>query len=308
MMSTMRRSRMFTMAGAALFVLALAVGWAWNDSMAQPKRIRLGASFSGLHHSAYVIVAKAMQEEAKKQDVELLVTDSKDQLAKQISDIEDLITKGVDALMINAVAKGTEPVVERAVERGIKVLAIQRTIASPKVHQFVGSDNVEVGKFGAQWVVKKLNGKGNVVVLQGVPGAASSDDRQKGSSEVWPKHPGIKIVANQPGMYNRAKAIVVMENILQAHKEIDLIFSFNDDMAIGVVGALKAADRRAMVVGMDAIPDAVKAVERGEMTATVEIDFHQEGVVAVQNALKLIKGEKLPPNHIIGQRMLEHKP
>jgi ribose transport system substrate-binding protein len=78
-------------------------------------------------------------------------------------------------------------------------------------------------------------------------------------------------------------------------------------MAIGVVGALKAANRKAMVVGMDAIPDAVKAVERGEMTATVEIDFHQEGVVAVQNALKLIKGEKLPPKHVIGQRMFEKK-
>ena len=300
-----RRSGM--RAGVGTLAVALALGAAWHGAGAAAKRVKLGASFSGLHHSAYVIVAKAMQEEAKKHDVELIVTDSKDQLAKQISDIEDLITKGVDALMVNPVAKGTEPAVEKAADKGIKVLAIQRTIASPKVAQFIGSDNVEVGKFGAEWVARKLNGKGNVVVMQGIPGASSSDDRLKGSNEVWPKYPGIKIVANQPGMYNRAKAIGVMENILQAHKEIDLVFCFNDDMAIGVVGALKAAIRKAMVVGMDAIPDAVKAVERGEMTATIEIDFHQEGVVAVQNALKLIKGEKLPPQHVIGQRMLEKK-
>ena len=305
----MRRKRKGMMAVAWVGVVAFAVtlSLAWDGAEAQAKRVVLGASFSGLHHSAYVIVAKAMQEEAKKHNVEIIVTDSKDQLAKQISDIEDLITKGVDGLMVNAVAKGVEPAIEKAFDKGIKVLAIQRTIFSPKAHQFVGSDNVEVGKFGAEWVVKKLNGKGSVVVLQGVPGAASSDDRQKGSSEVWAKNPGIKIVANQPGMYNRAKAIGVMENILQAQKEIDLVFCFNDDMAIGVVGALKGANRKAMVVGMDAIPDAVRAVERGEMTATVEIDFQQEGVVAVQNALKLIRGEKLPPKHVIGQRMLEKK-
>lgn len=303
----MGRKGMAMAAWVGAVTFAVALGFTWHGAEAQAKRVRLGASFSGLHHSAYVIVAKAMQEEAKKHDVEIIVTDSKDQLAKQISDIEDLITKGVDALMVNAVAKGVEPVLEKAFDKGIKVLAIQRTVFTPKIHQFVGSDNIEVGKFGAEWVVKKLNGKGNVVVLQGVPGAASSDDRQKGSSEVWTKSSGIKIVSNQPGMYNRAKAIGVMENILQAHKDIDLVFCFNDDMAIGVVGALKAANRKAMVVGMDAIPDAVKAVERGEMTATVEIDFHQEGVVAVQNALKLIKGEKLPPKHVIGQRMLEKK-
>jgi ribose transport system substrate-binding protein len=301
------RRGVFTAVGVAMTVLAVGLGAAWHGAGAAAKRVRLGFSASGLHHSAYVIVAKGMQEEAKRQDVELIVTDSKDQLAKQISDIEDLITKGVDALMVNAVAKGTEPVVEKAYDKGIKVLAIQRTVATPKIHQFIGSENVEVGRFGAEWVVKKLNGKGNVVVMQGIPGAASSDDRLKGSNEVWPKHPGIKIVTNQPGMYNRAKAIGVMENILQAHKEIDLIYCFNDDMAIGVVGALKAANRKAMVVGMDAIPDAVKAVERGEMTATIEIDFHQEGVVAVQNALKLIKGDKLPAQHVIGQRMLEKK-
>ena len=304
----MRRGKVLVAASAAFLVVVTVVATWWSPSSAQAKRIRLGFSASGLHHSAYVIVAKGMQEEAKKHDVDLIITDSKDQLAKQISDIEDLLTKGVDALMVNAVSKGTEPVVEQAVDRGVKVLAIQRTIASPKVHQFIGSDNVEVGRFAAEWVAKKLNGKGNIVVMQGIPGAASSDDRLRGSNEVWPRHPGIKVLANQPGMYNRAKAIGVMENLLQAHRDIDLVLCFNDDMAIGVVGALKATNRKMIVVGIDAIPDAVKAVERGDMTATVEIDFHQEGVVAVQNAIKLVRGEKLPPRHVIGQRMLEHKP
>ena len=101
-------------------------------------------------------------------------------------------------------------------------------------------------------------------------------------------------------MYNRVKALEVMENILQKNKKIDWVFCYNDSMAMGVLGAIRASGRKGInVFGMDAIKDAVQAIKRGEMTATLAIPFDEEGRVSVRNGIKLAKGEKLPKSHVI---------
>lgn len=286
-----------------LSVVALAVGLVALGG-APPadaaKKLRFGASFSGLHHPAYATVAKHMRLEAKKHGVNIIVTDSQDKLAKQINDLEDMITKGVDVLFVNTVSKGTEPTLRKAAAKGIKVVAIQRWNSDPAVSHFVGTDNKEMGRIGAEWVVKRMQGKGSLVVMSGIPGAASSDDRKTGSDAVWAKNPGIKVVAHQTGMYNRVKALEVMENILQKNKNIDWVFCYNDSMAMGVLGAIRASGRKGInVFGMDAIKDAVQAIKRGEMTATLAIPFDEEGRVAVRNGVRLAKGEKLPKSHVI---------
>lgn len=264
------------------------------------KKVRMGASFSGLHHPAYATVAAAMREEIKKHDATIIITDSQDKLAKQINDIEDMITKGIDVLFVNTVSAGTEPTLRKAVAKGIKVVAIQREVNDPAVIHFVGTDNKEMGRIGAEWVVKQMGGKGNLVVIEGIPGAASSDDRRTGSGPVFKKASGIKVVAQQTGMYSRVKALEVMENILQKHKSIDWVFCYNDSMAMGVVGALRSSGRKDVkVFGMDAIKDAVEAIKKGEMTATLAIPFDEEGYVSIRNGMKLAKGEKLPTRHII---------
>jgi ABC-type sugar transport system substrate-binding protein len=130
--------------------------------------------------------------------------------------------------------------------------------------------------------------------MEGIPGAASSEDRKKGSAEVWPKYPGIKIVAQQSGKYDRAVSLGVMENILQAQPQIDAVFCFNDEMAMGVLAAVKASKRTGIkITGMDANKDAREAVSRGELAMTIALPPYNIGKTGVLHA-KWIKTKEQP--------------
>jgi ribose transport system substrate-binding protein len=174
------------------------------------------------------------------------------------------------------------------------VITLQRGVPGAKVVSHIGTDNVVIGREGAEWIAKKLSGKGNVVVMEGIPGAASSEDRKKGSAEVWPKYPGIKIVAQQSGKYDRAVALGVMENILQAQPQIDAVFCFNDEMAMGVLAAVKAAKRTGIAItGMDANKDAREAVEKGDLAMTIALPPYDIGKRGVTFA-KWLKTKEQP--------------
>lgn len=159
---------------------------------------------------------------------------------------------------------------------------------------------VVIGREGAEWIAKKLNGKGNVVVMEGISGAASSEDRKKGSAEVWPKYPGIKIVAQRSGKYDRAVALGVMENILQAQPQIDAVFCFNDEMAMGALAAVKAAKRTGILItGMDANKDARQAVAKGELAMTIALPPYDIGKTGVLHAKWLKSKEKPVPARFV---------
>jgi len=155
---------------------------------------------------------------------------------------------------------------------------------------------VVIGMLGAEWIASQLGGKGNVVVLEGIPGAASSEDRKKGAAEVFPKYSGIKIVSQQTAEYDRAKALHVMENILQAQPEIDAVYCFNDEMALGALSAVKAAKRTGiMITGMDANKDAVESVKKGELTMTISLPPYDIGRLGVIYGKWLMTGEMSVP-------------
>ena len=226
---------------------------------------KIGFSVSTQVNPFYKAMADGVRDEAKAQGMEATILNAEDKLEKQIADVEDLIQKKVDVIIINATHDGAAAVLNKAAEAGIPVVTLQRGVPGAKVTSHIGTDNVVIGREGAEWVAKALGGKGNVVVMEGIPGAASSEDRKKGSAEVWPKYPGIKIVAQQSGKYDRAVSLGVMENILQAQPQIDAVFCFNDEMAMGVLAAVKASKRTGIkITGMDANKDAREAVSRGE--------------------------------------------
>jgi len=220
------------------------------------------------------------------------VLNANDKLDKQIPDAEDFTQKKIQVLMINATHDGAVAVVEKAAKAGIPVITLQREIPTSMVISHIGTDNVVIGRMGAQWIVDKLGGKGNVVVMEGIPGADSSESRKIGSAEVFKKNPGIKIVAQQSGQYDRAKAMNVMENILQAQPKIDAVYCFNDEMAMGVLAAVKAAGRTGILItGMDANQDAVEAVKKGELAMTIALPPKDIGRLGVIYAKWLKTGE-----------------
>jgi ribose transport system substrate-binding protein len=265
------------------------------NSMAVEKMV-FGLSISTQVNPFYKAMADGVRDEAKKMGIEADVLSADDKLEKQISDVEDLVQKKIDVLLINATQAGATAVIEKAAKAGIKVVTLQRQIPSPLVSSHIGTDNVVIGKLGAQWIADKLGGKGNVVVLEGIPGAASSEDRKKGAAEVFPKFPGIKVVAQQTAEYDRAKALHVMENILQAQPNIDAVYCFNDEMAMGALSAVKAANRTGiMITGMDANKDAVDAVKKGELTMTIALPPYDIGRLGVVYGKWLMSGEMSVP-------------
>lgn len=263
--------------------------------------MQIGFSVSTQVNPFYKAMADGVRDQARAEGMEATILNAEDKLEKQIADVEDLIQKRVQVVVINATHDGAAAVLNKAAEAGIPVVTLQRGVPGAKVASHIGTDNVVIGREGAEWVAKKLNGKGNVVVMEGIPGAASSEDRKKGSAEVWPKYPGIKIVAQQSGKYDRAVALGVMENILQAQPQIDAVFCFNDEMAMGALAAVKAAKRPGIAItGMDANKDARDAVARGELAMTIALPPYDIGKMGVQHAKWLIGKEKpVPPRTVM---------
>ncbi len=251
----------------------------------------IGLSLSTLNNPFFVTLRDGALEAAKQYNVDLIVLDAQDNPAKQLNDIEDLIQKKVDLIIINPTdSDAIVSAVESANDANIPVITVDRAANGGKVVLHIASDNVAGGRMAAEIIAKALGGKGNVVELVGIPGTSAARDRGKGFEEGLKNYPGLKLVAKQVANFNRAEGLTVMENIIQANPNIDAVFAQNDEMALGAIEALKEAGMldKVIVVGFDAIPDAVEAVKKGEMYATIAQQPFKMGYMAVEKAVEYL--------------------
>jgi ribose transport system substrate-binding protein len=257
----------------------------------------VGLAISTLNNPFFVDLRDGAQAAATKAGIALIVLDAQNDSAKQASSVEDLIAKKVSAVIINPTdSDAVVPTVKKLNGAKIPVVTVDRAANGGIVAAHIASDNVAGGRMAAAYVGKRLNGKGNVVMLEGIAGSSAARDRGKGFREGLQKFPGIKIVASQTADFDRSKGLSVMENILQAQKKIDAVFAQNDEMALGAIQAIEAAkrDKEMFVVGFDAIADALKAVNAGKMAATIAQQPKVMGQLAVEAAATLLKGGKVP--------------
>ncbi|QAT43364.1 ribose ABC transporter substrate-binding protein RbsB [Aminipila luticellarii] len=282
-----------------LLVLVLALGMfgcGSKDAASDDKedtKATIGLIVSTLNNPFFVDLRDGAQAKADELGAELIVLDSQDDSATELSNMEDLITKGVDLILINPTdSEAVGSAVTAANDAGIPVITLDRSANTGDVVCHIASDNVAGGKLAGEFIIDKLGGKGKVVELEGVPGASAAIDRGKGFNEAIAKS-DIEVVAKQTANFNRAEGLSVMENILQAQPEINAVFAHNDEMALGALEAIKASKRDIMVVGFDATDDAVKAVKAGEMAATVQQLPKEIGAAGVDAAMKVIAGEKV---------------
>jgi ribose transport system substrate-binding protein len=226
----------------------------------------------------------------------LIVLDSQDDPAKEASNVEDLITKQVDLIIINPTdSDAVVNSVLAANDAGIPVITVDRASNGGEVVSHIASDNVAGGKMAGEFIIEQLGGNGKVVELEGIAGTSAARERGEGFNAAL-EGTGIEVVARQTADFDRAKGLDVMENILQSQPEIDAVFAHNDEMALGALEAIKASGRDIIVVGFDATDDAVKAVEAGEMAATVAQQPGLMGEIAIETALKVMNGEQVEAN------------
>lgn len=255
----------------------------------------LGVTVSTLNNPYFVKFRDGVLAEAAKEGVKVTVTDAANDASQQADQVQNFVSQGDKAIIINPVdSTAAAPSVELASRSGIPVIAADRGVTGASVTQTVASDNVTGGKLAAEQLGKLLNGKGQVVVLEGTPGTSAANDREKGFEQGISEFPGIQVVAQQSAYFDRTDGLNVMTNLYQAHPDITGVFAANDEMALGAVKALGSkAGHQIKVVGFDGTPDGLKAVQAGQINVDIAQQPKLLGQFAVQAAVQAAKGDKV---------------
>jgi len=281
------------------------------------KKLVIGFSQIGAESAWRTAETESVKAEAAKLGVDLKFADAQQKQENQIKAVRNFVAQGVDAIMLAPVIEsGWDAVLLEAKKAKIPVILLDRGVKVSDDSLYttlIGSDFVNEGRLAGEWLAKKLNGKGNVVELLGTPGSAPANERHKGFMDAIAKTPGIQIIKSQTGEFTRAKGKEVMEAFLKSpdSASINALYAHNDDMAIGAIEAIKAAGRKPgtdiVVVSVDSIRDAFKAIKAGELNCTVECN-PLLGPQAFQAAKDALAGKKLEKKTVVPDVVYDTKP
>ena len=253
----------------------------------------IGLAVSTQNNPFFVTLVSGAKKAAEAQNCDLVVVDAGDDVVKQTSDIEDLISKKIKVLIVNPVdSQAIAPAVSDAKKAGIPVIAVDRAVIGESVTCQIASDNVAGAKMAGEYLLSLVGENAEVAELQGVNGASATIDRGKGFHQAVDGK--LNVVASLTANFNRVEGLSVAENILQGNPELKGIFAHNDEMALGALEAATASGKQIVIVGFDATDDALAAVKNGTLAATVAQQPEQMGKVAVETALQIIAGNSVP--------------
>ena len=275
-------------AGGAGYVVALcnySIGNSWRAQMEQE------------------FVAEAEKLKAEGVVSEYYITNSNEDINKQISDMQDLITKKVDAIVITAASPtALAPVVEEAAEAGIKVVSFDNVVETDEQVATVGIDEKEFGRIGAEWLVDKLDGKGKIVVLNGIAGTATDSLRWGGAEEVFKQYPDIEILGSANASWDYAQGKAAMESMLSAYPEIDGVWSQGGAMTQGAIDAFIAAGRDLVPMTSEGNNGAIRAwIENKDkgLSCIAPSNPTYTSAEALRVVIKALNGEDIPGNVVM---------
>ena len=269
---------------------SLLVGCSAKDDGVQ----KIGLILSTLDNPFFVDLKTGIEKKANELGYDVVVLDSQNDPAKEVSNMEDLTIKNVDVVLLNPVDSDSA-IASVMIANGseLPVITVDRVANGGEVVSHIASDNAAGGKMAADYLIEQLGGKGKIVELEGIAGSSATRDRGQGFEDGI-KNSDFDLITKQSADFDRTKGLSVMENIIQSKGEIDAVFAQNDEMALGAQKALEDAKMNdVLVVGFDATDDAVEAVKNGKMAATVAQQPILIGEVAVKAVDKFLKGEKI---------------
>jgi len=252
-----------------------------SGSGSAEKKITLGFAQVGAESGWRTANTKSIQESAAAAGIDLKFSDAQQKQENQIKAIRSYIQQKVDVIAFSPVVEsGWDTVLKEAKDAGIPVILTDRAVDSKDTSlyvTFLGSDFVEEGRKAGQWMLdqyKDTTEDVNIVELQGTTGSAPANDRKAGFQEVIQSNPKLKIIASQTGDFTRAKGKEVMQAFLKAHKDIDVLYAHNDDMALGAIQAIEAAGLKPgvdiKIISVDAVKDGMQAASEGKINFIVE--------------------------------------
>jgi ribose transport system substrate-binding protein len=228
-----------------------------------------------------------------------------DHVGEQKALVAEALASRPDAVLFNPTDDvAMEEDVTRISAAGIPVAVFINRMNVP-VLTFVGSDDVRVGESIARALFQGLGGTGKVVALDGTPGARTARDRTEGLRRALAENPGIELVGSRIGYLQEAPARKAMEELLQAHPQIDGVWTANDVMAFGALTALQEAGRTATVVGINGLPAAIGYIDRGTMLASVDFSAFNIAAVATQAVLRHLAGQPVPSEIMVSAELID---
>lgn len=283
-------------AAAVLAVCALSLAFLSGCKKAEPRKegeILIGFSSRDLSAEYTAKLSEAIVAYAQtKPGVKVVMVDAQSDVQKQFSQVENFVAQKVDAIILNPCElEASTPAVDYVKKAGIPLVLVNQVTKTPG-DSYIGSNDFEAGRMAMEAIAKKLNGQGGVLMLHGIMGTSAQLQREAGAREVFAKYPGLKLVDHQTASWDRAKAMALTENWIQAHKgKFSAVFAHNDEMAMGALLALEHAGLKkdVYVIGIDAIAQALSAVKEGRLDATVFQDAVGQGKGSVDAAIQLAK-------------------
>lgn len=247
------------------------------EMKASASDLKIGMSFQELDNLYFVVMREALEEACDTMGAEVLVTDARHDVSKQISDIEDMVQKGIDILLINPTdSVGVQGAVETAKEAGVVVVAIDAQAEGP-IDSFCGSKNYEAGYMAGEYLAKEIGGSGDVAILDGIA-VVPILQRVEGFTDAISNYPNINIVDKQNGKQERSVAMDVTENMIQANPSLVGLFSVNDGGSMGSLAAIEGSGKDIALVSVDGSPEAVEAINAGGPFKATSAQFPRDQV------------------------------
>jgi len=262
-----------------------------------PDQVTIGVSLLTRAHVFYRDLEDGLAAGAEEHGFRLLINAAEWDASRQIAQIEDFITRGVDAVVVSPVdSSGVSAGVRAANREGIPVFTADIASFGGEVVSHIASDNLAGGRLAGEYLARRLDGRGKVAIIN-QPIVTSTLDRVQGFREVLARYPDIEIVADVDGHGLRDRALQAASDVLQAHPRLDGVFAINDDSALGTLDAVEDFAREGIViVGYDATPPARDAIVAGRALEADVVQYPYEiGRRTIDTIARFLAGEEVPP-------------
>jgi ribose transport system substrate-binding protein len=293
----MRNARPLVWLAAAISVLGIC-----SLPVAAQQKTTIGVSLAQDDNPFYIAMLKGIRERAQELSWEVVTVSANEDKAKQIAGVQDLIAHGVKGILISPIdAVGVNAAYDAAKTANIPIVSVARGSTSPNQTLHVAMDETQIGRDIAEWTAKAIGNEGKVAMLLGPSGVPTFRNLSDGYAQVMAKYPKIQIVFRADGPLTRERGVKQAEDALVANPDLKAIYAANDDVALGAMQAVLAADRsgKTIVTGMNGVPPALRAVKDGKLAMTVELNPVLWGRLGVDVLANYLKGEKVEPRVFI---------
>lgn len=259
------------------------------------QKTTIGVSLPQDDNPFYIAMLKGIKSRAGELGWEVVTVSSQEDKAKQINGVQDMIARGVKGILISPIdAVGVNAAYDAAAAAKVPIISIARASTSPNQLLHVAMDEKQIGRDIGEYIAKQIGGKGKVAIIAGPPGSPTFKNLADGIRESFVKFSGIAIVFDQFGALTRERGLKLAEDALVANPDLVAIYGANDDIALGAAQAIATAGKKGkvLVTGMNGVPPALRAVQDGSVTMTVELNPVIWGQLGVDVLAGYLKGEK----------------